>query len=264
MARILKEDKAEVLHDFSIYAIISPLNEKKIYISHTGQHRLRKHYAEHVNLRVAKTKELFSASLEAGMLPPIYVLETSRISKKEVFRRSVAWLKYFQDHGYAQYTEDILTTYAGELIEQTEQIYERIKDEPLEEILQPDGGVLKDYKVQIESRKNRTGIPLHVSEEEYESIRQLAEEESLSMNAYCKKMALNKRILKVDLTFLGDYLSEFSEVKNLLKQILYAIYTTGKYYPADLQNIQNSVDQMTELQQKVNSQIAETLRTLRE
>lgn len=264
MAHIKKENKAEVLYDFAIYVIVSPIDEKKIYVSHTGQHRLRKHYTEHVNLRVSKTKELFSSSLEAGVLPPIYVLETSRISKKEAFRRCVAWLKYFQDHGYSQYTQDNLTAYAGDLLEQTMRIYDRIKEEPLDEVLQPDGGVLKDYKFQTERLKNKTGIHLHLDADEYETIRKMAEEEGLSMNAYCKQMALNKRILKADLSFISDYLSEFSEVKNLIKQILYAIYTTGNYLPADLQNIQNSIDQMTELQQKVNIQITETIRTLRE
>ena len=264
MAHIKKENKAEALFDFVIYVIVSPIDEKKIYISQTGQHRLRKHYTEHVNLRVPKTEKMFSSAIEAGELPPIYILEANRISKKEAGRRCVAWLKYFLDHGYSQCTEDNLTAFANDLLDQTKQTYDQIKEIPLDEILQPDGGVLRDYKFQAERKNNKTGILLHVEVDEYETIKRMAEEEGLSMNAYCKQMALNKRILRVDLSFIGEYMSDFSEVKNLIKQILYTICMTGKYLPADLQNIQNSVDRMTELQEKVNEQVSETIRILRE
>ena len=262
MAHIKKENRAKARCDYIIYAIISPIDKKKIYISRTGQHRLRKHYTEHVNLRVAKTEKMFSSAIEAGMLPPIYVLETGHFSKDEAFCRCIAWLKFFLDYGYSQYTKDILTDYAKDLSEETKQIYDCIKKGSLEEVLKPDGGEYKDYKLRTESSKN--GILLRLEMDEYEAIRKTAEDEGLSINAYCKKMALNKKIMKVDLTYIHEYLAEFSEIKNLMKNILYAIYKTEKYLPADLQNIQSSVDRMTELQEKANTQITNTIHTYRE
>lgn len=266
MAHIIKEEKAEVMRDITIYVILSPFNEKAFYISKTGSDRLRKTYAEHYGLRIAKTKTLFSRAKELNLLPAIYVLKTAKMSDRDAFRRCVAWTKYFLEKGFSQISADILTEYANDLTESTKEFYEKIKDEPLDEVLQPDGGVLPNYgkRPPPKIKDSSTVISIHLSEKEYTKIREQAAEQGLSMGAYCLKMSLNGKVIQTDFSVIGKYLDEFTKSKMLLRQILFTIYKTGNYYPADLKNIQKCIDQLTEIQKKVNDEITRAIQTLRE
>lgn len=265
MAHIIKEDRAEEMSDVAIYAIISPL-EDKFYIARSGPARLHKVYVEHFNLRVKKTKDLFERAREAELLPPMYLLETSRLSKREAFRRCVAWAKYFMEKGYTQTTEDILSEYAADLTKETLAYYDKIKDEPLEEIFQPEGGLFPNYKKRSDKAKidQDRMIYFRLDDEEYEKVKEKADELELSMSGYSKRMTLNGKVIRADLEFIGEYLDDFTEVKTLLKQILYSVYTTGNYYPADIKNIQTCIERVAEIQKNVHDEIAETIHNLRE
>ncbi len=254
MAHIIKEDRAEKLSDYMIYAIVSPFNDKKIYISKTRTHRLRKHYGEHVGLRVKKTETMFREAKKSNILPPIYALETDRISDKEAFRRCVAWTKYFQTHGFDQVTKDVLTEYASDLIEKTKTLYDEIKDLPLEQVLQPEGGLLPDYGSQ---KKKTEGdclqVSLRLEQDEYEEIKKRAIEQGLSLNAYCKKMVLSGKINNIDLSFIREYTNKLSSIESLLVQLLYTFCVRGKYYPSDISNIQDCYDQIVKMHEELNN-----------
>lgn len=266
MAHIIKEDRAEEMSDVAIYVILSPMNNNQFYIARSGPGRLHKVYIEHFNLRVKKTKEMFAAAREAELLPPMYLLETGRLSKRESFRRCIAWSKYFSDKGYTQTSADVLSDYASDLTKETAAYYEKIKDEPLDEILQPEGGLFPNYKKRSDKVKIEQDrmIYFRLDDEEHEKVKRAAEDHGLSLSAYSKRMTLNGRIVHADFDFIGDYLDEFTESKTILKQILFSISTTGNYYPADLKNIQACIDQLTDLQKKVHDEIAETIHRLRE
>ena len=266
MAHIIKEDRAEQMSDVAIYVIISPLEEKQFYIARSGPGRMHKVYVEHFNLRVKKTKDMFVRAHEANLLPQMYLLETSRLSKRESFRRCVAWTKYFLEKGYSQTTEDILSEYAIDLTKETAAYYEKIKHEPLEELLQPEGGLFPNYK----KRSGKTKIDqdrmiyFRLDDDEYEKVKEKADALELSMSGYSKRMTLNGKVIRPDLEFIGEYLDGFTEVKTLLKQILFSIYTTGNYYPADIKNIQTCIEHVTEIQKNVHDEITEMIHNLRE
>lgn len=266
MAHIKKENRAESLYDFAVYAILSPLENKRVYISRTRQNRIYKTYIEHYNLRVTKTKSVFAQAKAQNLLPPIYLLDASKISEKEAFRRCVAWTKYFLEHGYRQMTDDALTDYAADLVQNTKMYYNKIKDEPLEEILQPEGGLFPNYGKRLSSKTNTSGtvVSVRLDKEEYAQVKKQATALGLSLGAYCKSMTLNGRIVTVDLSFISSYINEFSESKNLLRQILTSIYSTGQYYPADLKNIQDCIDHLTHIQETVNEKLTQTIEELRE
>ena len=266
MAHIIKEEKAEVMRDIAVYVIVSPFDENAFYISKTGSDRLRKTYTEHYGLRIAKTKTLFAKAKELNLLPAIYVLESTRMSDREAFRRCVAWTKYFLEKGFSQISPDILTEYANDLTDATGEFYDKIKDEPLEEVLQPDGGILPNYgkRSPPKTKDSSTVISIHLSDSEYAQIKERAEKQGLSLGAYCLKMSLNGRVVQNDFSMIGKYLEEFTKSKTLLRQILFTIYKTGNYYPADLKNIQKYIDNLTEIQKKVNDEITRAMQTLRE
>lgn len=263
MAHIIKEKKVEDMYDIAIYAIVSPFEDKKIYVSRTGQNRVRKTYTEHIKLRVNKTKDLFMRAAEENVLPPIYILEFSCITKREAFRRCVAWTRYFLDHGYAQTTQDCIGEYANNLTDITLSHYNKIKDEPISEVLQPAGGLFPEYGKR-RNENTETVISVRFDPAEYPIVKEKAEALGLSLGAYCKKMTLNGRVLQPDLSFLGDYVNDFTEIKKLLRQILFTNYTTGKYYPADIKNIQNCIEQVTAIQKEAYDQLEKVVRAFRE
>lgn len=268
MAHIIKEERAEPMCDYAVYIIISPFDDKTFFISKTKQDRLRKTYAEHYGLRVSKTKALFERAKEENLLPALYILEAQKMSGEEAFGRCVAWTKYFLEHGFTQTKTDILTVYAKSLSDSTAEFYAKIRDEKLEDVLQPKDGIFPEYgkrnRVENKLRNINRAVPVHFDNEEYTLLKNKAEELGLSLNSYCRRMILNGRIVQTDFGVIGKYLEEFTSSKTLIKQIGYSIFSTGNYFPADLENIQNFIDQLTELEKKVNEEMSKTIHTLRE
>lgn len=263
MAHIIEGELAEVLKDYSIYVIVSPF-ENTFFISKTGQNRLLKTYIEHANLRVVKTKNLFERARTENVLVPLYVLETGQMSKREAFSRCVAWTRYFQDHGYSQIKEDVLTKYASDLTEKTSAYYNKIKDDLFEEVLYPEGGAFPDYGKRLQQKDTRTIVSFALEPDEYFEIKNKAEENGFSMSAYCKKMSQTGRIIQADLSFIETYSDIFVDSKMLLRRIQLSIAKTGRYLPADMENIQYCVNQLIELEEKVNVDIVNLIRALRE
>lgn len=249
MAYILPGERAEKMQDVTIYCIVSPF-AKKFHIGKSGPHRLRKVYAEHYSGRVEKTKILFQRAKDSGCLPPMYVLESGYMSSRMAFRACVAWAKYFIDQGYEQVTEDILTEYAGDLVEAVQKVYAGIKDKSLSEVLQPAGGLFPDYNTRKKNVNGRMQVCFPLDPEDYDRLKKAAEAEGLSLSAYCRQMALHGKIIQLDASAWFHFLEEYRETKQLLRQILFTIYQTGKYLPVDLAIIQKSVDHLTELSKK--------------
>lgn len=264
MAHIRKEERGVKMSDYVIYAIVSPFDNKEIYIARTGPKRLYKAYVEHKNFRVTKTRELFQRAAENELQCPIYRLEEGRAEEKEAFRRCVAWVKYFQKHGYEQVFADVLGEYAEDLKPETQEYYTLISELPLEKVLTPEGGLYPNYNKQREKKENdSTVISIRVNPEEYEQIRKGADEIGISLGAYCKRMTLNGTITQVDLSFIDKEIEEYQVSKSLLRQILFKVYTSGNYFPADMQIIQNCTERFTELQEKLCDKFTELIHNLR-
>lgn len=259
----MPKKKAEA-KEYVIYLIVSPIDPKKIYINKTYPHRLRKAYTEHIKLRVTKTKDMCSKAAEQHILPPLYVLETALMPPREAFRRCVAWTRYFSDYGYTQITEDILTEYAMDLIPAAEAYYERIKATPIDTILSHENRACINYKLAEShgSNNSRHSVSFTVTKEQHQALVEAARKENISLNKYVIKQVLNGQTIHLDFNYISDYLDEYAPSKLLLKQILFSVYTTGKYYPADIRNIQQSVDRLCQIEKKVSNKIKEALHAL--
>ena len=264
MAHIKKENKAEPMKDFVVYVIISPLDDKKFIVNKTGTNRLHKTYIEHYNFRVTKTKEMFAAARDKSLLPPIYRLEEIHTTEKEVFRHCVAWTKYFIDHGYEQIVDDYLGAYANEIVPETERYYEQIKSKSIEEVLNPSGGEFPNYGNLYKQRDSYTNLTIVLTKEEYLEIKKTAEEQEMTLSTYCKNMIMKGKILYADLSHISKLVDTFKDYKTMMRQMLFTINKTGKYYPADLKNIQNGVNKLIEIQNDVSEWSINFIRSLRE
>lgn len=264
MAHIKKENRAQPMSNYIIYVIVSPLSDKRFFVNRTGVKRLYKTYSEHYNLRVTKTREFFAEAKKSNLLPPIFKLETIHTTERDCFRRCVAWTKFFISHGYEQITQDNLGNYAEDILPETEIYFNQIKDEQIDDVLFPIGGEFPNYGAQIKNSNTNTTISLRVDPDDYARIKSAAADSGMSMGSYCKQMSLNGKVINADLHFIESYVEMFDESKMLLRQILYSIHTTGKYYPADLKNIQLCIDALTEIQKQVNEDCINLIRALRE
>ena len=91
------------------------------------------------------------------------------------------------------------------------------------------------------SRKRNVKLEFWVSPDEKEQIEQkMAELGTENLSAYLRKMAIDGRILKLDLPELRELLSLMRRYSGNLNQIAKRINSTHRIYDADLEDIQTS------------------------
>ena len=90
-------------------------------------------------------------------------------------------------------------------------------------------------------RKRNRRLRFWVDDAELAAIRQkMAEAGTVNMAAYLRKMAIDGRILKLDLPELRELLSLMRRYSGNLNQIAKRVNSTGRVYSADLEDIQSS------------------------
>jgi hypothetical protein len=101
-------------------------------------------------------------------------------------------------------------------------------------------------------KENFIGFRLYA--DQYETIKKAAEGTGLSASEYCRRMSCSGRVIHVHpevFREISDCTKKFYERDRLLKQILFEIHRTGKYYAADLEIIQNSIDENRKQQEEM-------------
>ena len=90
-------------------------------------------------------------------------------------------------------------------------------------------------------RKRNIKLEFWVTPDEKEQIEQkMAEFGTENLSAYLRKMAIDGRILKLDLPELRELLSLMRRYSGNLNQIAKRVNSTGRVYSADLEDIQSS------------------------
>ena len=90
-------------------------------------------------------------------------------------------------------------------------------------------------------RKRSVKLEFWVTPDEKEQIEQkMAELGTENLSAYLRKMAIDGRILKLDLPELRELLSLMRRYSGNLNQIAKRVNSTGRVYSADLEDIQSS------------------------
>ena len=91
------------------------------------------------------------------------------------------------------------------------------------------------------SRKRNVKLEFWVTPDEKEKIEQkMAELGTGNLSAYLRKMAIDGRILKLDLPELRELLSLMRRYSGNLNQIAKRVNSTSRVYAADLEDIQSS------------------------
>lgn len=91
------------------------------------------------------------------------------------------------------------------------------------------------------SRKRSVKLEFWVSPDEKAQIEQkMAELGTENLSAYLRKMAIDGRILKLDLPELRELLSLMRRYSGNLNQIAKRVNSTSRVYAADLEDIQSS------------------------
>ena len=254
MPYILREDKAEEIFDIAIYTIVFH-SDKTFIVSKSKISSLEETYKTHYYLKNKKTAAHFAEAKNAEIHPPMYVLSELKTSQRKAFLHLIAWTKYFKEHGYTSLSGNEISKYVDDLRDEALLIYEEIKNKPFDEVC-PEGGGLFHYfgKINRKSKeKDESFIAFRTKSKEYRQIKKAADSLGISMSEYCKRMALSGRVINVELDafkWMSEATKKFNERDKLLKQILYEIYQTGKYYPADLEIIQKAITDNLEQQDK--------------
>lgn len=233
--------------ELEIYIILSSISDE-FYVWKTKQPNHYQVYKDHARLKYARTRDLFIRSQEAHTFPKMYLLETIHATETKAFCHCVAWTRYFLEQGYSPLATPTILDYANHLNEDSQTIYDKIRHHSIEDIIQEKQLLVSSFTPQKTNIKSKNKITFIVSEQEYETIQKRAENIGFTMSRYCKNMALNGRITRFSLT---DYLTEIREIKQVLQEIQLAIYQNGRYYPADLENIQQLVHDINKQQRKL-------------
>jgi len=248
--RILPLDTT--IKEIDIYVIVSRIS-KDVFVWKTKSSNCYKAYKEHAAGRYARTKTLFVNSEIQGLFPYMYLLETLQTTDEVAFRHCIAWTKYFTNHGYISCSYKTVDRYSEDMNEDTLSIYDSIKNLPLEKVLNIDQIVVQKYKRQQKRKgSDKSEITIALESEDYERIQRCAKELNLNVMDYCKHMVLNGCIRPIVPPPILEHTEEVREAKIILKQILYAYYRNGRYYPADLEGIQKMIDKITDAEKKVS------------
>jgi len=255
--------RKRVVADHDIYAIVNQ-DEQIVYVWHTRCGNGYSAYKEHVRYRKCETKDYFQRCAEKNTYPPMYLLTTVTATPQGAFKYVVAWTRYFMDHDWTSLSYPKIQAYAKDLLPETEDIYNAIKELDFKDVLIDSSILVRSYKRRdsnkIQTPKNE--IKMSVSHEEYERIRSAAADQNMSMSKYCRKMTLNGKIYNVEGPLLYEFTNEVREAKIILKQILYGIHQRCNYYPADLENIEKLSDRICTAEQDLRKAYSENTKIL--
>ncbi len=245
-------------NDIEIYVILSS-DSNEFYVGKTKNPNHYQAYKDHARLKNSQTKNLFSGSIEKGLAPKMYLLEIVNATKTESYSRCIVWTKYFLNNGYSPIAAQTTIDYANDLNEQNFKSYLQIKDIPIEKIITNETLLVSNYEPRKREKK-KDHIGVCVTPDEYDFIQKRAEKEGLTVSKYCKEMIVKDRIVRID---LSEYLREMREIKKVLYDIQLAILQNGRYYPADLENLQKLVDRLDDGQKKVVRSVANQSKQLK-
>lgn len=246
--------KKRVVRDYKICAVVSTIS-KEFYVLKTYGEDPRWLYKHHAQQKSKLTREFFKRSREAESFPKMYLLTEVSETAQKAFNYEVVWTKYFAEHGYTPPENETMHSYIEDLTENNEKLYADIKDIPLEDVLNEKKLLVSHYNVgTTPSEKEESGlskatkrITLHMSPPNYELISYKAAEARMSMSKYCQMMAINGAYTPIT---ADEYLNELKEDKITLRIIFAAFLQKGKYYPADIKNVQKLVVRVEKNQKK--------------
>ena len=94
-------------------------------------------------------------------------------------------------------------------------------------------------------RRRKTRLEFYVSEKELRMIQQkMAQIGTNNLSAYLRKIAIDGCIIKLELPELRDMVSLLRRFSNNLNQIARRVNETGRFYPADMEDMLAKQEQL--------------------
>ena len=242
----------ESIKEIEIHVIISRIS-KEFYVWKTKSPNSYQVYKLHVKQKFKQTRNLFQRSEDCGIFPQMYLLDTLVCNEETAFKHCIAWTKYFQEHGFEPLANDTILDYTAELNNETKQIYDAIRNRVPEDVLISKRLLVEDYQKRNrkQMRDPKTQITFYVNHKEYQEILKKSECAGIPMARFCKNMVLSGNVVYLEPPPVWENNEAVREANNILKQILYAIYQNGKYYPADMENIRKMVDRIEGIEDRL-------------
>ena len=102
---------------------------------------------------------------------------------------------------------------------------------------------MNDTENKVVKRTRNTSLTFRVTEKEFELIRQQMEQAGIkSQRAYLLKMALNGRIIHIELDSVREMVRLLSNATNNINQIARRANETGSIYAADIEELRERYD----------------------
>lgn len=117
---------------YTIYALICRADGPWVYVGKTKSPRISAVYSQHRCSEVGATQGYCD---QPDDMPELYVLEVLHITGAQAYRYVLAYLRYFLENGYCAMNHSGTEDQALALHPETQEIYETISQEPLDNLL---------------------------------------------------------------------------------------------------------------------------------
>ena len=225
-------------NNYSIYIILHPLT-KECYIHFCTMTALQNTYKNHYILKNSLTKKLFQEHKYTLYPPEMYLLENIQCTKSEAYVHQIIWLKYFTNNKYLPLNHPDDITASQNLFEENREIYQKISEIPLENIINNDARLFGNYG----RKKTKTDDPikrdLHflVSEEERDIIKNNAKKNNLTLSAYMREVALTGNTININYDAIKEHTREISLIKTQMNAVIQMLVDTNQAFPIDIENM---------------------------
>lgn len=247
------------VRDIEVYCILFP-ETNQVFIGKNLAPNHYQSYKDHVRGRKPLTKDLFEAAKQTGNYPKMYLLNRLQSTETYAYRYIVAWTKFFVDKGFQVLGHTKTLDYATDLVDETQKIFDEFKGFSLSEITSEEKILVGNYTQKTtDPEKIPTKIVVVVSPEEYLHIKAKADAEYMSLSKYCRLIAVNGTITRIEFT---EYTDELRSIKRVLKEVALGIYQTGKYFPADIENFEKMLDKINDNYKKTTNMIGREFKKL--
>lgn len=117
-----------------IYALID--RELKVaFVGKSYAQDLSSLYSKHINGRSYHTADYFGKE-PSKVKPELLILEEVHCTGAVAYKHIVAWSLYLEEHGFLMLTQNGTMLYSEQLLPETQEIYDRISQQAIEEVLQ--------------------------------------------------------------------------------------------------------------------------------
>lgn len=251
MPKKTKASAAEI-KEYMLYAI-ADLKQKQCYIGNTPVKRRASEYWDHYAGRKRATKELFTRGKITGDDPKMYYLTTVETTKQKANSYIIPYIKFFLDKGFSSLNSPEMNAYTNDLLKENQEIYDYIKDYPIEDICNEERDLTPNYTEKQKQKKENlpNKMTINVTENDYAILKKRAEKYNMSITKYVRQIVMYEgNLVEINFDSLNESLTELREIRIALQQILYTIYKTKTHYSEDMTILQNMIDEVMK-QEKV-------------